>query len=212
MARIDTAGQMTGRPCFGGTRHNEITGKADYGNTDASWDPANTGKLGFDTGDDPSVEIVRWKSQSKYEGWWNTIFGFNRGRYLWGSIISGCEFQWRTYPNQNGGIALRRWGIGIAEKNGNSRKRWSSAEVNEWSTSSSWKTIRYTFDGTLSSKLNNGWVVDELHFMVRTPKNGSTPSSGNHLEIRNFKFHYKNNNAIIPAMRDFRDRAEYPIA
>lgn len=212
MARIDTAGTMTGRPIVGGTRHNELTGRADYGNTSANWDPANTGKLGFDTGEDPAVEIVRWKSQSKYEGWMNTILGYSSGRYLWGAFISGCEFQWRTYPNESGGITLRRWGIGIAQRNGNQRARWSSAEVNEWSTSSSWKTIRYSFDGSLNSLLNNGWVVDELHFMVHTPRHGSTPSKGCHLEIKNFKFHYRNNDAIIPAMRRFDDRADYPIA
>ena len=212
MARIDTAGQMNGRPLFDGKQENGLRGTADYGNTTANWDSNNTSKLQWDRGLDPSVETIQWSSWSKYAGWINTQLGYTKGRYMSGAWITGCEFQWRTYPNENGGIALRRWGIGIAQRDGTLRKRWSSNEVNEWSTSSSWKTIGYNFDGTLLSQLNNGWVFDELHFMVHTPSDRNTPSQNCKLEVRNFKFRYKRGDAIVPAMRLFRDRAEYPIA
>lgn len=211
MARIDTGGTMSGRPCFDGTVNNGLSGYADYGNTSANWNTSNTNKLYYSSGHDPSVEVVRWGSCSRYSGWMNTKLGVSSGRYMTGEWISGCEFQWRTYPNESGGIALRRWGIGIINSSG-TRKRWSSEEVNQWSTDSSWKTIGYNFGGSLASQLNSGWRFEQLHFMIYTPSHGSTPKNECILDIKNFKYRYKNNNAIVPAMRTNSSRESYPIA
>ena len=210
MARIDTGGTMSGRPCFTGSSLNSFGGTADYGNTGASW---NTSGNYFNhvSGEDPSTGTVRYDSWTKNSGWSNLKIGVSEGRYMTGEFISGCEFQWRTYPNQNGGSALRRWGIGIISPSG-TRKRWSSEEVEQWSTDSSWKTIGYNFNGTLLTNLNNGWRFEELHFMFHTPSNGKTPTATCPLEIRNFKYRYKNSNLIVPAMRTSSRRADYPIA
>ena len=210
MARIDTGGTMSGRPCFSGKSLNSLSGYADYGNTSASW---NTSGNYFNHvgGDDPATDTVRYDSWTKNSGWSNGKFGVSEGRYMTGEFISGCEFQWRTYPNQNGGSALRRWGIGIVAPGG-VRKRWSSEEVSQWSTDSSWKTISYNFSGTLLSQLNSGWRLAELHIMMHTPSNGKTPTATCPLEIRNFKYKYKSNNLIVPAMRSSSRRSDYPIA
>jgi len=196
-----------------GVVNNSLSGTADYGNTTASWNTSGTDKLGYSSGEDPSIETVKWSSWSKYEGWMNTRLGTSYGRYLTGKdFIKGVSFQWRTYPNENGGIALRRWGIGITS-DGGTRKRWSSPEINGWSTDSSWKTITYNFDGELATQLNNGWRFDELHFMLHTPSAKSTPSQNCICEVRQFKFLYKSaHNAIIPAVRKYGDRAKYAIA
>ena len=197
-------------PHFRGLKHNDLSGSADYGNK-ASWNTSGTDKLGHWSGEDPSESTVKWSSQSKYEGWMNTRVGFTEGRYLTGDFISGCKFSWRTYPNQDGGIALRRWGIQIV--NGSTHKRWSSDEVANWSTDSSWKKITYNFSGDLLSQLNRGWRFEELHFMVHTPSIGKTPSSVSVLEIKDFEYIFKcANNTIIPAVRPYNKRDLYAIA
>ena len=201
------------RPTMSGVRNNSLSGTADYGNTSASWNTSDTDKILYNSGEDPSTGIIKWASWSRYAGWMNTRLGTTHGRYLTGKdFIKGVSFKWRTYPNQDGGIALRRWGIGIVSDSG-TQKRWSSAEVNEWSTSSSWKTINYNFDGELANKLNSGWRFNELHFMLHTPSNGSTPSANCICEVKEFMFNYKSDsNAIIPAVRTYADRTKYRIA
>ena len=197
-------------PHFRGLKHNTLSGSADYGNK-ASWNTSDTDKLSHSSGEDPSESIVKWSSQSRYEGWMNTRIGFTEGRYLTGDFISGCKFSWRTYPNQDGGIALRRWGIQICKDGTN--KRWSSDEVANWSTSSSWTRINYNFSGDLLSQLNRGWRFEELHFMVHTPSIGKTPSSVSVLEIKDFEYIFKcANNTIIPAVRPYNKRDLYAIA
>jgi len=197
-------------PHFRGLKHNTLSGSADYGNK-ASWNTSDTDKLSHSSGEDPSESIVKWSSQSRYEGWMNTRIGFTEGRYLTGDFISGCKFSWRTYPNQDGGIALRRWGIQIC-KDG-THKRWSSDEVANWSTDSSWKKITYNFSGDLLSQLNRGWRFEELHFMVHTPSIGKTPSSVSVLEIKDFEYIFKcANKTIIPAVRPYNKRDLYAIA
>ena len=199
-------------PQFKGLVHNSLSGTADYGNTSASWSTSGTDKLGHSHGEDPAYDpYVRWSSQSKYEGWMNTRFGVTDGRYLTGDFISGCSFRWITWPNENGGIALRRWGIQIC-KDG-SHKRWSSAEINQWDTSKTWHTISLDFSGDLLSQLNRGWQFEELHFMIHTPSNRNTPANTCELDIKEFKFKYKcADNVIIPAMRPYSKRDDYPIA
>ena len=198
-------------PHFRGLKHNTISGTADYGNTSASWSTSGTDKLSHSSGEDPSESIVKWSSQSRYAGWMNTRIGFTQGRYPTGDFISGCRFDYRTYPNQDGGIALRRWGIQIV--NGSTHKRWSSAEVANWSTDSSWKKISYNFSGDLLSQLNRGWRFEELHFMVHTPSRSKTPSSASVLEIKGFEYIFKcANNVIIPAVRTYKDKDKYAIA
>ena len=196
---------------FGGLRHNSLSGTADYGNTSASWSTSGTDKLSHSMGEDPAYESLRWTSQSRYAGWMNTRIGVTDSRYLTGDFISGCSFRWITWPNEDGGIALRRWGVQIC-KDG-SHKRWSSAEVSNWSTSKSWKTISLDFSGDLLSQLNRGWQFEELHLMVHTPSHNKTPGSACELDIKEFKFKYKcADNAIIPAMRPYSKRDDYPIA
>ena len=197
---------------FTGIRNNNISGTADYGNTSASWNTSGTDKLYHAGGVDPALGTVSWASQSRYEGWMNTTFGTSSGRYLTGDHIRGCKFQWRTYPNQDGGITLRRWGVGICSVSG-THKRWSSSEVADWNTSSTWRTISVNFSGELLNQLNRGWQLNGLHFMVHTPANNKTPSSNNVLEIRNFEYLYScDGSAIIPAMRPYASRDSYPIA
>ena len=210
MARIDTGGTMSGRPCFSGRTTNTISGTAHYGNTTASW---NTSGNYFNhvSGNDPAIETVRYDSWTRNEGWSNYKVGTSQSRYMTGEFISGCEFQWRTYPNSNGGSALRRWGIGIVLPGG-VIKRWSSAEIDQWSTSSSWRTISYNFSGDILSQLNNGARFAELHIMMRTPSDRNTPGQSCPLEIRNFKYKYKSNDLIVPAMRGYTNRDQYPIA
>ena len=211
---IHTAKSINGGyyPHFSGVRNNNISGTADYGNTSASWNTSGTDKLSHISGDDPANGTVTWSSQSRYEGWMNTTIGTSSGRYLTGDFISGCKFQWRTYPNQDGGIAFRRWGVGICSMSG-THKRWSSSEVNAWNTSSSWRNISVNFSGELLNQLNRGWQMNALHFMVHTPANKNTPSSNNKFEVRNFEYIYKcANNTIIPAMRPYSQRDSYPIA
>ena len=201
------------RPMMNGVSNNSLSGTADYGNTSASWNTSGTDKIVYNSGEDPSIENIKWSSWSRYSGWMNTRLGTSYGRYLTGKdFIKGVSFKYRLYPNQDGGIDLRRWGIGIVSDSG-TRKRWSSAELNGWSTSNTWKTITYNFDGELASKLNSGWRFDELHFMLYTPSNGSTPSSNCVCEVKDFMFNYKSgSNAIIPAVRAYADRTKYPIA
>ena len=199
-------------PHFTGLKHNDISGTADYGNTSASWNTSGTDKLSWVSGEDPATGIVKWASWSRYAGWMNTKIGTSTGRWLTGDFIKGCSFQWRTYPNEDGGIALRRFGVEILTSSTN-YKRWSSEEINQWSTSSSWKTYTANFTSDVMSQLNNGWRLSQLHFMVHTPSNGKTPSQNCILEVKNFKFIYKcPYNTIIPAMRSFIDRNSYPIA
>ena len=198
-------------PQFAGLRHNSLSGYADYGNTSSSWSTSGTDKLGYNSGEDPAKEIVMWTSQSKYEGWMNTRIGVTDGRYLTGEFIKGCGFKWITYPNESGGIALKRWGVQIC-KDG-SHKRWSSAEINQWSTANSWKSVSIDFSGDLLTKLLQGWQFEELHFMIHTPSNRGTPSVNCKLEIKDFKFRFKcPYNTIIPAMRPYSKRDTYPIA
>jgi hypothetical protein len=199
-------------PHFTGVRNNNISGTADYGNTSSSWNTSGTDKLHHSSGEDPALGSVKWNSQSKYEGWMNTTIGTSSGRYLTGDHLKGCKFQWRTNPNEDGGITLRRWGVGICSVSG-THKRWSSSEVNRWSTSSSWFDISVNFSGELLNQLNRGWQLNALHFMVHTPYIKKTPGSNNVLEIRNFEYIYKcSYNAIIPAMRDYSNRDSWPIA
>jgi len=200
-------------PHFTGVKNNDISGTADYGNTTASWNVSNTDKLGHSSGDDPAKGIVKWNSQSRYGGWMNTKIGTNSGRWLTGDFIKGCSFQWRTYPNEDGGIALRRFGVEILTSSTN-HKRWSSEEINQWSTSSTWKTYTFNFTSDVQSQLDKGWRLSQLHFMVHTPDNGrNTPSKNCILEVKNFKFIYKcPYNTIIPAMRPFSSRDLYQIA
>ena len=215
MAIISTTSDVKSnwRPMMRGVSNNKLSGTADYGNTAASWNTANTDKLSYDSFQDPSIETVKWVSHSRYDGYMNTRLGTTHGRYMTGKdFITGVRFQWRTYPNQSGGIELKHWGIGIVSDSG-TIKRWSSDEIKEWSTSSSWKTIQYSFSGTLANQLNSGWRFDELHFMLHTPSHSKTPSSASYLEVRDFYFLYKSaNNAIIPAVRPVADRGKYAIA
>ena len=211
---ILTAGTINSSkyPHFTGLRHNSLSGTADYGNTSGSWNTSNTDKLGWAQGEDPAKETVRWTSWSKYEGWYNTIIGYNSGRYLTGDHVKGCSFQWLSHPNEAGGITLIRWGIGIVRADG-TKKRWASSEINDWYTNNSPRTINVDFSGDLSYQLNVGWRINELHFMLHTPSDRSTPSQNCVLDINNFKFKYKcSNQAIIPAMRSYSDRSNYPIA
>lgn len=214
MATIYTQEAIRGGnyPHFTGLKHNDIRGFADYGNTSAGWDPGNTDKLNWSSGQDPAKETVRWVSQSRYEGWMNTKIGTSSGRWLTGDFIKGCSFQWRTYHNEDGGIALKRFGVEILTSSTN-YKRWSTDDINQWSTSSSWKTYTANFTSDLQSQLDKGWRLSQLHIMVHTPSRSKTPSQACVLEIKNFKFIYKcPYNTIIPAMRSFGDRDKYPIA
>lgn len=196
-----------------GVRSNGLSGTADCGNTTSSWNTSGTTYLRLKSGSDPGAGVVTWASQSKYEGWMNTQLGYSQGRYLNYDFIEGVTFRWRTYPNQDGGIALKRWGIGIVNDSG-TKKRWSSNDINSWSTSSSWRAITYKFDGTLLNYFkNSGYRFNELHFMVHTPSNGSHPSSECRLEIGYFTFLYRcPSNAIIPAVRPYSERKLYAIA
>ena len=199
-------------PHFTGVKNNDISGHADYGNTSASWNTAGTDKVVYVSGQDPAKEIVKWSSWSRYSGWMNTKIGTSSGRWLTGDFINGCSFQWRTYPNEDGGIALRRFGVEVLTS-ATDYKRWSSPEINQWSTSSSWKTYTANFTSDVINALNNGYRLSQLHFMVHTPENRNTPSQNCILEVKNFKFIYKcSYNTIIPAMRPFSDRNSYPIA
>ena len=211
---ILTAGTINSSkyPHFTGVVQNSLSGTADYGNTSSSWNTSNTDKLGWAQGEDPARETVRWTSWSKYEGWWNTAVGITSGRYLTGEHIKGCSFQWLSYPNEPGGITLIKWGIGIVRSDG-TQKRWSSNEISDWYINNSPRTIDVNFSGDLAYQLNAGWRLSELHFMVYTPSDRSTPSKNCVLDINNFKFKYKcSNSAIIPAMRSYSRRADYPIA
>ena len=210
---IQTAGTINSGyyPHFRGLKHNDISGYADYGNTSTSWNTSGTDKLHHSSGEDPSESIVKWNSQSKYAGWMNTRIGFTEGLYLTGDFISGCRFNYRTYPNQDGGIDLLFWGIQIV--NGTTHKRWSSPELNSWSTSSSWSRITSNFSGELLSKLNSGWRFEELHIFLHTPSNKNTPSHSCVAEVKGFEFIYKcDSKVIIPAMRHYKDKNSYVIA
>lgn len=195
-----------------GVRQNGLSGTADMGNTSASWNTSGTTYIKWKSGSDPGPGIVTWSTSSKYEGWINTQLGVSEGRYLNYDHIDGVTFKWRTYPNENGGIALKRWGIGIVNGSG-TKKRWSSNNINDWSTSSSWRTITYKFDGTLLNYFkNSGYRFNELHFMVHTPSHGSWPSECK-LEVAYFSFTYRSaSNAIVPAVRPYSDRNLYAIA
>lgn len=210
MARIDTGGTMSGRPCFSGRSTDTISGNAHYGNTTASWNTSG-GYFEHISGNDPATEIVKYQSWTTKSGWSNFKVGTSQSRYMTGEFISGCEFEWRTYPNESGGSALRRWGIGITAPGG-IIKRWSSAEINDWTTTNTWKKISYNFSGDLLNQLNSGWRFESLHIMMYTPSHSKTPRQGCPLEIRNFKYKYKSNDLIVPAMRGHGNRDKYPIA
>ena len=212
MARIDTGGTMSGRPLFGGVEQNKLSGTAQYGNTTSSWNTKNPTYIKWTGSEqDPATATVLFETQTRSEAWVNASIGYSTGRYMHGQWISGIKFQWRTNPNVSGGIAFRRYGIGIVS-NGGTRNRWSSPDINEWNTDGRWRNVTYNFDGTLLAKLNDGWRFDEFHIMLHSPSHGSTPGSPCYFHIRDFEFIYKSNNSIVPAMRSCSNRTDYPIA
>ena len=139
-----------------------------------------------------------------------THIGTEAGSYP-STQIDGFQFKAYQDSGAGHGLFIRRYGFCLTNAHGTAYFHDAGGVLSRGSYGT--KTYTHKFNATCLSKLQSGYVFDELRIQIST--DSGTGSRETIVQIYDFKYSWagiQNKNLIIPAVRPFAERSRMAIA
>ena len=139
-----------------------------------------------------------------------THIGTEAGSYP-STQIDGFQFKAAQDSGAGHGLFIRRWGFTLINASSTIYFYDCGGVCSRGSYGT--KTYTHKFNATCLSKLQSGYVFDELRIGIST--DGGTGTRTTNVQIYDFKYSWagiQNKNLIIPAVRPFKERGRMAIA